>query len=84
MIHVCHWPDCPKVVPPKTWGCREHWFKLPKPLRDAIWKYYVPGQEITKTPSVEYLVAATLVQMWIAGKIEIRKDGSVHSKASLL
>jgi hypothetical protein len=60
------------------WGCAPHWFKLPKPLRDAICKYYVPGQEITKTPSTEYLVAATLVQMWIAGKLEIRKDGSVH------
>jgi hypothetical protein len=47
------------------WGCREHWFRLPKPLRDRIWATYVPGQEITKTPSAAYLTAATDVQRWI-------------------
>jgi hypothetical protein len=60
------------------WGCRAHWYKLPKPLRDAIWRAYVPGQEITKTPSQKYLAVAHLVQMWIAGDIEVRADGSVH------
>jgi len=59
------------------WGCREHWFKLPKPLRDAIWKEYMPGQEKTKTPSDRYLVVAALVQGWIAGKVTVNKDGSI-------
>lgn len=76
--HACHWPGCERQVPPAMWGCRQHWFKLPKPLRDQIWKEYRPGQEIDGTPSARYLVTAQLVQMWIAGKIEIRKDGSVH------
>ena len=48
------------------WGCREHWFTLPKRLRDLIWVTYVPGQEITKTPSDGYLAAARQVQTWIA------------------
>lgn len=47
------------------WGCKRHWFKLPKFLRDWIWATYVPGQEITKTPSDEYLEAADAVQQWI-------------------
>ena len=47
------------------WGCREHWFKLPKRLRDEIWRTYVPGQEITKTPSPEYIMVAQAVQEWI-------------------
>lgn len=59
------------------WGCREHWFKLPKPLRDQVWREYRPGQEITKTPSVRYLAVAALVQGWIAGKVTINKDGSI-------
>lgn len=59
------------------WGCREHWFKLPKQLRDAVWRAYRPGQEITKTPSVRYLVVAALVQLWIAGKVTINSDGSI-------
>ena len=82
MRHTCHWTGCGKAVPAAMWGCKEHWFKLPKPLRDAIWKEYVPGQEITKTPSERYLATAFLVQEWIVGRIEIRKDGSVHPVAS--
>lgn len=63
--HTCHWPGCGKVVPPALWGCRYHWFKLPKPLRDEVWRTYRPGQEITKTPSAEYLAVAKKIQVWI-------------------
>ena len=66
MSHTCHWPGCKTPVPPKLWGCRTHWYKLPKQLRDLIWRTYVPGQEITKTPSRAYLDAAKQVQEWIA------------------
>lgn len=66
MSHHCHWPGCNKEVPPKLWGCKEHWYKLPKRLRDAIWATYVPGQEITKTPSVDYIEVANEVQEWIS------------------
>lgn len=75
MKHTCHWPDCGRPVPPAMWGCKEHWFRLPKALRDAVWRTYRPGQEVTKTPSHEYLVAARLVQGWIAGKVIMRPDG---------
>lgn len=52
-------------MPPALWGCREHWFRLPKPLRDEIWRAYRPGQEVTKDPSRAYLEAARKVQRWI-------------------
>ncbi len=64
--HTCHWPGCGKKVPPAMWGCRPHWFSLPKNLRDRIWATYRPGQEITKTPSPAYMDAAKEVQAWIA------------------
>jgi hypothetical protein len=48
------------------WGCKTHWFQLPKYLRDAIWDNYRPGQEITKTPSAEYVDVALQVRRWIA------------------
>lgn len=76
--HTCHWSGCQRQVPPAMWGCKEHWFKLPKPLRDAIWNEYRPGQEKDGTPSARYVATAMLVQEWIAGRIEIRPDGSVH------
>ena len=40
------WPDCAVNVPPRMWGCREHWFKLPRGHRDAITRAYVPGQGV--------------------------------------
>ena len=64
--HTCHWPGCKRAVPPKLWGCKTHWFRLPASLRNRIWATYRPGQEITKTPSAEYLAVARQVQDWIA------------------
>lgn len=66
MAHNCHWPGCDVEIPPRLWGCRRHWFMLPKHLRDQIWEHYVPGQEITKAPSKGYIDAAHKVQNWIA------------------
>lgn len=65
MKHVCHWPHCEIEVPAKLWGCKHHWFKLPKYYRDRIWATYKPGQEITKTPSQGYIIAAQQAQQWI-------------------
>lgn len=80
MRHTCHWPDCTREVPPKMWGCPQHWFQLPKPIRDAIWRAYRPGQEIDKRPSDRYIAAAKLAQAWIAGKVTLDKNGrlTVH------
>jgi len=63
--HTCHWPGCEKQVPPAMWGCKAHWYALPKPLRDEIWRHFRPGQEKTSTPSAEYVAAARKVQNWI-------------------
>lgn len=68
MSHHCHWLGCTVAVPPKLWGCKSHWFALPKHLRDRIWATYEPGQEITKTPSDEYIAAAIAVREWILAK----------------
>lgn len=56
--HQCHWPGCEKPVPPAKWGCKAHWFKLPKAIRDAIWRAYRPGQEEDGKPSPDYIKAA--------------------------
>lgn len=67
--HTCHWPDCDKQVPPAMWGCAPHWRRLPKRLRDRVWETYEIGQEITLTPSDEYLAVAREVQDWIAANV---------------
>lgn len=85
MTHHCHWPGCRKAVPPKLWGCRNHWYALPAPLRAAIWRTYVPGQEVTKTPNREYVAAAHAVQDW-AGEQDAKKAAAreVPSTSSVI
>lgn len=68
--HTCHWPGCTAVVPPAMWGCKPHWFAIPPLLRARLWAAYRPGQEVTKTPSLSYIVAAREVQEWIDGQAE--------------
>lgn len=63
--HYCHWPGCNKQVPPAMWGCKKHWFMLPKRLRDKIWATYRGGQEIDMRPSEEYINVVKEVQAWI-------------------
>lgn len=64
--HTCHWPGCTRKVAPARWGCLDHWMRLPKHLRDAIWDAFRPGQEVSKTPSEAYVQAARRAQDWIA------------------
>ncbi len=63
--HHCHWPGCNRRVPPAMWGCRQHWYRLPAELRAKIWRTFRPGQEMSKTPSREYVAAAREVREWI-------------------
>lgn len=37
--------------------CLRHWRMLPMSLRRKVWAAYVPGQEIRKDPTGEYLAA---------------------------
>lgn len=46
--------------------CRRHWYMLPKPMRDAIWAAYVPGQEQRKDPADIYLNAAMAAVKWLS------------------
>lgn len=63
--HSCHWPGCEAQVPPALWGCKRHWLRLPKWLRDKVWAAYSPGQEERMDPSDTYLTVAQEVEHWI-------------------
>lgn len=64
--HHCHWPNCDAAVPAAAWGCKKHWYMLPKDMQRRIWRAFRPGQEESKTPSREYVAVAREVQDWIA------------------
>lgn len=56
--HYCHATGCKRPVPPRMFMCAPDWRRLPPSLRAAVWRYYRPGQEVSKDPSPEYLQAA--------------------------
>jgi hypothetical protein len=41
---------------------------LPKSTRDAVWAVYVPGQEVRKDPTDEYIDVAWDAVRWLAVK----------------
>jgi len=55
MNHTCHAHGCETRISPRLFACRVHWFRLRKPLQDAIWNEYRVGQEKTKDPSPRYM-----------------------------
>jgi hypothetical protein len=55
--HRCFWPGCQTEVPVSMLGCKNHWYRLPKPLRDRIWATYQPGQETDGSQSPQYMEA---------------------------
>jgi len=60
------------------WGCRKHWFMVPKAIRDRVWEAYRVGQEDDWQPSREYLLAAKDAVIAVANKEGIDPDTSVY------
>lgn len=48
--------------------CSRHWHLLHYALRRQIYKHYTPGQEVTKTPTREYLDVALAAIDYVAEK----------------
>jgi hypothetical protein len=63
-MRTCARPGCERLVPSNLLACREDWFALPKPLRDAVWRHYRQGQEHTGEISEAYLAAFRACLEW--------------------
>lgn len=66
--HSCHAKGCEAVIPPRLFMCSRHWHLLHYALRRQIYKHYTPGQEVTKTPTREYLDVALAAIDYVAEK----------------
>jgi hypothetical protein len=69
-VHICGWPGCNRPVPLDMWGCKSHWFTLPKEIRDEIWQGYGRGGKL----SPAWLAANEKALVWIRGIPERSKD----------
>ena len=78
--HTCHAAGCERAVPPRLLMCPAHWFRVPKALRDEVWRHYRPGQERDKRPSPEYLEAARKAIDAVAESE--RREAEARKKAS--
>jgi hypothetical protein len=59
-LHLCHAKGCKTPVPPRLLMCGKHWRLVPRPLQQAVWRHYRPGQEVDKEPTGAYLDAAQM------------------------
>lgn len=42
-MHECPGPECGKLVPDEMLACPRHWYQVPKPMRDAVYKAWNRG-----------------------------------------
>lgn len=66
--HTCHARGCDAAVPPRMFMCRKHWRMIPKRMQDELWDAYVPGQEIRKDPTSEYIEVAMRLVRYVQEK----------------
>ena len=76
--HHCHATNCRVPVPPEVWGCRRHWFMVPKVIRERIWNAYRSGQCDDMNPSMAYCSAARDAVIAVAEKEGIVPDTMLY------
>ena len=77
MSHHCHARGCEANVPPRMLMCLRHWRMVPQQLKQAVYRLYVPGQEVRKDPTRGYLAAADA-----ACKAVWKKEATKRKKAA--
>lgn len=56
--HHCHARFCGRSCKPEWLMCPRHWRMVPRPLQQAVWAAYRPGQCDDKKPSEAWFQAA--------------------------
>lgn len=44
MTHTCPGPGCKRRVPSHMLMCRTHWYQVPKPLRNRVYRAWDNGE----------------------------------------
>ena len=68
MRHHCHARGCETAVPPKMFMCLKHWRMVPREMQRRVWAVYVPGQEVRKDPTPQYLEVTRSVIDFVASR----------------
>jgi hypothetical protein len=65
--HTCPAPRCRLRCPPSKLACKEHWFKLPRPIRVSIMTHYVEGQTLATASSLYLDALQAAIDFWGGG-----------------
>lgn len=60
--HECPWPGCTERVPRYHWGCKPHWYRVPRELRESCtwaWRYGT---------AADHMAVLEEIDEWIAGQ----------------
>lgn len=70
---TCPIQTCGVSIPRSMLMCRNHWYRVPYPLRREVFRTYRRGQELTGNPSSEYVEAMTAAIQAVNEKINSPK-----------
>jgi len=76
-VHCCAWPGCTRAVPVRLWGCKEHWYMLPRELRERILAAHRPGQTAA-TWSAEYRAAVSDAARFAEALVAVTGERAEH------
>lgn len=80
--HVCHAVGCQVPVMPRMLMCRTHWAAVPPDLQRDVWRTYREGQEVTKDPTTDYIIAARKAVYAVA--VAERRMSAVEAQTRLI
>lgn len=80
LAHICHAIGCTSKIDPSLLMCRKHWQKVPLYLKLEVKRNYKKGQEVSKTPTPQYLEAMKAA-INAVGKKEGRIDDDTRTNS---
>lgn len=72
--HRCHAIGCERPTPEKYLMCSTHWYQVPPEDRAMVWELYVPGQEISKTPTADYVLLVQRIIRELHERTDVGND----------
>lgn len=60
-LHNCPWPGCSQRVPRHLWGCKAHWYRVPRELRNQCTSAWRSGS------LGEHMEALEAIDDWLEG-----------------
>jgi hypothetical protein len=80
MLHCCRWPGCNRLIQTYLLMCPDHWRRLPKKHRHAIWRVSPRQADFAAAAYVDAVAAALT---WARRQPrEVRRNEQIHDHRS--